>query len=77
MAQIMHTLKGYTAGHANRLLGRTGAFWQHESYDHFVRDAGELERIIAYVASNPVRAGLVTDWQDWPWTYILPSAGLG
>ncbi len=70
LAQIMHTMKGYTALQANRLLGRTGAFWQHESYDHYVRDSAELERIIAYVTNNPVKAGLVADWQDWPWTYV-------
>ena len=37
LAQIMHTMKGYTAGQANRLLDRSGAFWLHESYDHFAR----------------------------------------
>ncbi|MEW5986568.1 MAG: hypothetical protein AB1791_08050 [Chloroflexota bacterium] len=62
-------MKGYTAGQANLLLERTGAFWQHESYDHYVRDAAELERIVAYVVNNPVKAGLVTDWQEWPWAY--------
>ncbi len=61
LAQIMHTMKGYTALHANRLLGRTGEFWQHESYDHYVRDPAELEHIIAYVANNPFKAGLVAD----------------
>ena len=69
LAQIMHTMKGYTAGQANQLLGRSGAFWLHESYDHYVRSASELERILAYVANNPVKAGLVSDWRDWPWTY--------
>ena len=72
LAQIMHTVKGYTAGRANRLLGRAGAFWQHESYDHYVRNAAELERVVAYVVNNPVKAGLVTDWQAWPWTYCKP-----
>ena len=69
LAQIMHTMKGYPAGRANRLLGRSGAFWLHESYDHFVRSEAELERIIAYVVNNPVKAGLVSDWHDWPWTF--------
>lgn len=69
LAQILHTMKGYTAGQANRLLGRTGAFWEHESYDHYVRDAEELGRIVLYVVNNPVKAGLITDWQLWPWTY--------
>ncbi len=77
LAQIMHTMKGYTAGQANRLLGRTGAFWLHESYDHCVRSEAELERIIAYVVNNPVKAGLVPDWQAWPWTYTSGAQSSG
>ena len=69
MQNILHSLKGYTAGKVNRLLGRTGAFWQHESYDHYVRDDDEWRRIRWYVISNPVKAGLVSDSAEWEWTY--------
>lgn len=69
LASIMHSLKRYTSRQANKILGRTGQFWQHESYDHVVRDKAELERIILYVINNPVSAGLAQDWRDWPWTY--------
>jgi REP element-mobilizing transposase RayT len=69
ISQIMHVLKGYTAYEANDILGRKGTFWQAESYDHFVRDADELQRIVYYVINNPVKAGLVDDWAAWPWTY--------
>ena len=34
----MHSLKSYTADRANALLGQSGQFWLHESYDHWVRD---------------------------------------
>jgi REP-associated tyrosine transposase len=77
LAQIMHTVKGYTAGRANRLLGRCGAFWLHESYDHCVRYAAELERIVAYVVNNPVKAGLVSEWQAWPWTFYREAQASG
>ena len=66
---IMQSLKRYTAYQANHILNRRGAFWLHESYDHWVRDETERTRIIAYVISNPVKAGLVERWEDWPWTY--------
>ena len=74
LSRIMHTMKGYTAGRANRLLGRTGEFWQHESYDHYARDSAELERIIAYVIGNPVKAKMVEAWEEWPWTYVTPQS---
>ena len=69
LSKIMHSLKRYTAHESNLILSRTGPFWQHENYDHFIRDAAELERIIKYVLNNPVKAGLVNDWTDWKWSY--------
>ncbi len=74
MAKIMQSLKGYTAYQANRILGRRGAFWQHESFDHVVRSAAEGQRILNYVLNNPVKAGLVQDWSEWPWSYCSPEA---
>lgn len=65
LSSIMHSLKSFTANKANRLLGRTGKFWQPESYDHWVRDDDELERIVNYIRANPVKAGLVAKHEDW------------
>ena len=69
LASIMQSLKGYTAFQCNRLLERKGEFWAHESYDHYVRDAEEWNRIMSYVLNNPVKAGYVADWRDWKWNY--------
>ena len=68
--KILQSLKRHTARQCNRSLGRTGPFWQHESYDHIVRDENELERILHYVIENPVKAGLCKKWNEWRWTYI-------
>lgn len=68
LASIMHSLKSYTAHEANKILQRTGPFWQRESYDHWVRDDEELERIVNYIRGNPVSAGLVECHQDWQWS---------
>ncbi len=69
LTKITHNIKRNSAKQANAALGRTGQFWQHESYDHFARNDAELERIIQYVVNNPVKAGLAQDWRDWKWTY--------
>lgn len=66
---ILENLKWYTAKECNRILRRTGSFWQHESYDHIVKDDRELEKIINYVLFNPVSAGLVDNWEKWKWSY--------
>ena len=67
--KILQSLKAHTAREANKILRQKGAFWQHESYDHVVRDGKELERIIAYVLHNPVKAGMVSNWEEWKWSY--------
>jgi putative transposase len=57
---IMRWLKGSTARRANLLLGRTGQpFWQDESFDHWVRNNTEFDRILQYIQENPVAAGHV------------------
>lgn len=71
--KTMQQLKGRAAYRCNRLLGRTGIFWQPESYDHVVRNGEEMQNIMAYVLENPVKAGLVEDWQQWPHTYLNPA----
>lgn len=65
----LRLLKGRTGRFCNQVLGRSGAFWASESYDHVVRNEKELERIVAYIINNPVKAGLVEDAEDWPFTY--------
>jgi putative transposase len=68
-ARLTHWIKGTSARYANRILNRTGtAFWQHESFDHWVRNSREYERILGYIHHNPVRAGLVSSPEHWPWS---------
>jgi|SRR5687768_3343582 len=69
LAEILHSLKRHTAREANKIFQTNGPFWQHESYDHFIRNDAELERIIKYVLHNPVKANLVKEQKDWIWTY--------
>lgn len=61
LERVVHSWKSFTAKTANRLLGRTGVFWQEGYYDRCVRDSGELERTIEYVLANPAKARL-SDW---------------
>jgi putative transposase len=66
--QIVHSVNLFTATACNRLLNRRGRFWQAESYDHWVRDPDELDRIIAYIENNPVKAHLAAVAAEWPFS---------
>ena len=69
--QTLKSLKGHSARRSNELLDRTGqTFWQAESYDHVIRNYEEYKRIIAYILANPVNAGLVDSWEEWPHSYL-------
>lgn len=69
VTNILRLLKGRTSRQCNKVLNLSGTFWQHESYDHVVRDYKELIRIVKYVLNNPVKAGLCEKWEDWKWSY--------
>lgn len=56
LSMIMHSWKSYTAKVINKLLGRTGTFWQEESFDHVVRSAEYLTKYERYIARH-VRQG--------------------
>ncbi len=68
LAEIPKVVKGGSAIQANKIMTHLGAFWEHESYDHAIRDEAELQRIIDYGLNNPVKAGLVDTWNQWEWT---------
>jgi REP element-mobilizing transposase RayT len=69
LSQITHAVKGATARGANKLLGRSGnRFWQDESFDRWIRNPSEWNRVRVYIEHNPVRAGLVKNPKAWPWS---------
>ncbi|MFM8333664.1 MAG: REP-associated tyrosine transposase [Candidatus Methylumidiphilus sp.] len=68
LGEVAQAWKSYTALAANRLLQRTGQFWQREYYDRFVRDEAHLQRCVHYIHENPVKAGLVSRAEDWPYS---------
>jgi REP element-mobilizing transposase RayT len=71
LAAILHSWKSYTANQANRMLGRSGKFWQQEYFDRVLRDETEFLGAIEYVFANPDRAGL----PDWKWRWRREIGG--
>ena len=58
VSEVTRAVKSASAREANQVLGRRGMpFWQDESYDHWVRDAKEFNRIVQYIRI-----------EDWPWS---------
>jgi len=55
LARIMQAIKGRSARECNLLLGRSGQFWEHESFDHVIRK-GRFDKTVRYVLNNPVKS---------------------
>ena len=69
LAKISATLKGVSARDINASLGRSGKpVWQDESFDHWIRNPDEFERIRRYIEWNPVTAGLAARPELWKWS---------
>lgn len=62
--------KNYT-GRMYANAGGTPPLWQRSAHDHVCRADETPERVVAYIANNPVRAGLADCWQDWSWTRVF------
>jgi REP element-mobilizing transposase RayT len=43
--------------------------WQRGSFDRLLRSDESFHDKWLYVEENPVRAGLVKHWEDWPYRY--------
>jgi REP element-mobilizing transposase RayT len=53
---------------ARRVAGNSTRFWQRSFYDHAIRGDEDLLAAARYVLENPVRAGLVKDYREYPLT---------
>jgi putative DNA methylase len=61
LSEILHSIKSYTAKEANKLLNRTGTFWQIEYFDRYIRDDEHYQNTFNYIQMNPVKAKLCQD----------------
>jgi putative transposase len=72
LGDTLRLVKGSTARQCNKLLERTGTFWQDERFDRVMRKK-EFWPTVRYILRNRVKAGLVADWREYPWTHIKPE----
>jgi REP element-mobilizing transposase RayT len=68
---ILKSVKQFSATQINKSENRLGKLWQKESWDTTIRDNLHLFKAIDYTRNNPVKAGLVKDWRDWPGTLVI------
>ena len=68
LAQIMHSINTLSAKFAGKHWDVKKPFWQAGYYDHLIRHEKELLIPMNYIEENPIRAGLVEEARDWPYS---------
>ena len=71
---IVSSWKRFSARTANRVIGRSGPFWQDDYWDTYIRDERHFESTIGYIENNPVKAGLIDSPAEWPWSHLRHRA---
>jgi REP element-mobilizing transposase RayT len=69
---VMQLLKGRSARAANQRLGRRGSMWRRAFFEHLMHSPDETYHAWWYTLNNPVRRGLVENWEEYPFTYTVP-----
>ena len=66
LGNVVKRLKGRSARTINQILGRNGAIWQREYYEHALRRDEDIQETARYIIANPLRAKLVERLGDYP-----------
>jgi putative transposase len=77
LAEILHSIKRFSARKINQERGAEGSLWQDERYDRVVRDEAEFLEKWQYIRNNPLKAGLTLYAEDYPWLYEKTECSTG
>jgi REP element-mobilizing transposase RayT len=56
LEKLIRSWKGFTARQINKLLSRSGGFWQRDYFDRLVRDEKHFANCVRYIRRNPEKA---------------------
>ncbi len=68
LVDFINGWKSYTANLLKN-YGLKGACWQRGFYDHALRKDEDIQTVAEYIVNNPVRAGLVKNWREYPFSW--------
>ncbi len=72
LSRIVASWKSFTGRRLAALAPRSSEcgnrIWHREYWDRFIRDQKHFDAAKAYIHQNPVKAGLVTQPEEWPWS---------
>ena len=70
LAEILHTIKSFTAHQINPLENTNGAVWENESFDRLIRSERDLQEKFHYITRNPWDSKLVGNDENYAWVWF-------
>jgi len=72
---VMESIKVGATKRINRSRREAGLLWQPRFFDRAVRTVKEYHEKVQYIHLNPVKAGLASRPEDWPWSSVHDYMG--
>ena len=67
LSKSVGVFKSYTTRESWK-FGFTGQLWQRSWYDHIARRDEDVIAICRYILENPLRKGLISESDEWPYS---------
>jgi putative transposase len=71
MAKWIQMWKGVSSRRIAKALNLPRPIWQADYFDRYLRSTESYSKKWDYVEQNPVRAGLVERFEDWPYRGVI------
>ena len=69
LTELMRSLKSFTAREINRTEGKTGAVWEKETFDRYIRSDRDLAEKFHYILRNPWDVGVARQNEEYSWVW--------
>ena len=69
LSELLHSIKSFSSHEINKIEGKTGAVWEKERFDRYVRSDRDVEEKFHYILRNPWDAGVAKQNQDYQWVW--------
>jgi len=69
IGKLIQRHKSFTTKAIRAIDNSIEKVWDYNFYDRYVRE-GTFWRVLDYIVQNPVKAGMVERWDEWPLTYV-------
>ena len=67
--ELIHSLKSFSAHEINKKQGKSGAVWEKEQFDRYVRSDHDLHEKFHYILRNPWDSGVAGQNEPYLWVW--------